>query len=576
MLLVCLNWIYILFTTICLGSSFAIITQKIFHYKIKRTDSIIAIGIVIAAVYAQFFSIFYKVGMVANAVLVIICVISCIINKKEILLHIKKICDEFSVPKAIITTILFIIWAYFTSRGIIHYDTDLYHAQSIRWIEEYGVVPGLGNLHVRFAYNSSIFALTALYSMKFLLGSSLHTLCGFFAFILSITVLDISKSFKTKKLRLSDFARIGAAYYLTLICDEVVSPASDYATMCAVFYLMIKWLVQLESTPEEDENNITPYALICIGGVFAVSLKLTSGLILLLVVKPAYELIKNKNWRDIFIYIFMGCMVIAPWLIRTVIISGYLLYPFPALDIFSVDWKIPVDKAISDSAEIKTWGRAIYDASKVDMPITKWFPNWFNTTLSTTEKAIILADMMGVVIFIISLAVAVIRRKKEEFDKLLVMATIMSSYLFWLVSAPLLRYGYAYAMLMLVIPVGYVYDKIFSYYSFTSLDAYTIKNYKIKSLKLMLYGVYYFIILFGIVKLIPLGKYAVSVGTQPYYYVQKDYGVYQTYSCEIDGQTFYYPKESDRIGYEPFPSSVGVPDIVLRGNDIKSGFRYKQ
>lgn len=575
MLLVCLNWIYILFTTICLGSSFAVITQKIFNYRIKRTDSIIAIGIVIAAVYAQFFSIFYKVGMVANIIMVIICVISVLGNKKEIIILLKKLCDRFSVPKAIITVMLFIIWAYFTSRGIIHYDTDLYHAQSIRWIEEYGVVPGLGNLHVRFAYNSSIFAFTALYSMKFLLGSSLHTLCGFFAFILSITILDISKSFKTKRLRLSDFARIGAAYYLTLICDEVVSPASDYATMCAVFYLIIKWLSQLESTVDDSENNITPYALICIGGVFSVSLKLTSGLILLLTIKPAYELIKNKNWRDILIYIFMGSVVIAPWLIRTVIISGYLLYPFPSLDIFNVDWKIPAAKAVSDSAEIKTWGRAIYDASKVDLSITEWFPNWFKTTLSATEKVIIIIDIMGIVTFVTALIEAFARRKKHRFDNLLVMAAITASYLFWLVSAPLLRYGYAYALLMVLIPAGYVYENIFEYYDVISDDAVKNRNYKSKGLKVLLYGMYYFIILFGIIKLIPLGKYAVSVGTQPYYYVQKDYGVYQVNSCEIDGQTFYYPKESDRTGYEPFPSSVGVPDIVLRGKDIKSGFRYK-
>lgn len=61
-----------------------------------------------------------------------------------------------------------------------HYDSDLYHAQSIRWIEEYGVVPGLGNLHERFAYNSSFFALSALFSMKFLCGTSMHTMSGFF------------------------------------------------------------------------------------------------------------------------------------------------------------------------------------------------------------------------------------------------------------------------------------------------------------------------------------------------------------------------------------------------------------
>ena len=43
-----------------------------------------------------------------------------------------------------------------------HVDTGLYHAQAIRWIEEYGVVCGLGNLHSRFAYNSAAFALCAL------------------------------------------------------------------------------------------------------------------------------------------------------------------------------------------------------------------------------------------------------------------------------------------------------------------------------------------------------------------------------------------------------------------------------
>lgn len=93
---------------------------------------------------------------------------------------------------------LFLLWGYFTSRGYIHYDSDLYHAQSIRWIEEYGVVKGLGNLHERFAYNSASFALSALYSMKFLLGKSLHTLSGFFAFLLSLTAMDVTAAWRRK------------------------------------------------------------------------------------------------------------------------------------------------------------------------------------------------------------------------------------------------------------------------------------------------------------------------------------------------------------------------------------------
>ena len=82
--------------------------------------------------------------------------------------------------------ILFFVFAYGASTGIIHYDTGLYHAQSIRWIEEYGVVPGLGNLHTRLAYNSASFCLSALYSFAFLGGQSYHCVAGFLAFLLAV------------------------------------------------------------------------------------------------------------------------------------------------------------------------------------------------------------------------------------------------------------------------------------------------------------------------------------------------------------------------------------------------------
>lgn len=41
------------------------------------------------------------------------------------------------------------------------YDTDLYHRQIVRWLSEYGIVPGLGNLHSRLAQASGWLALAA-------------------------------------------------------------------------------------------------------------------------------------------------------------------------------------------------------------------------------------------------------------------------------------------------------------------------------------------------------------------------------------------------------------------------------
>ena len=556
MLTVLFNWFYIVATTMSLGYAFSKAIEKKIHYKIKRFQNIVAVGFVIATVYAQVFSIFYKVGFMANLLLFIVCAGIVVLYKQQIKIDFRNCRKALCSIKGIVVTVMILMWAYFTSRGIIHYDTDLYHAQSIRWIEEYGVVPGLGNLHLRFAYNSSIFAISALFSMKFLLGQSIHTISGFFALMLSFCVLDIGKTWREKSFRLSDFARIAAIYYLTMICDEVVSPASDYVIMCTIFYLVIEWLSVLEAQKEKS-NSIEPYALLCIGGVFAVSLKLTAGLILILVIKPAYMLIKDKRWKEIAIYICMGIVVIAPWLMRTVIISGYLLYPFPALDLFDVDWKIPAEVATLDAAEIKTWGRAIFNATKVAIPIQEWFPNWFSTTLSGTEKLLILADVGTLFVLGIVAIYHFFRKRWEELDFLLVMTTVAASYLFWQISAPLMRYGYSHVLLLVVLMAGYLFNR------------YTIKRKRFQQV------FYVLVILAGIAKFIPLWSYAVSVREQPFYIMQKDYGQYESAVYEVNGVSIYYPVEGDRIGYKAFPASTRKMEIEFRGEDIREGFRMK-
>lgn len=565
MLSVFLNWIYILITTMTVGGFFTIAIQKKLGYKIRDFVSMIAMGLVAVTVYAQFFSLFYKVGFAANLILCILCVagtVWCRLRAKEELGQlISSFTGQFTRGKWLAVGALFLIWIYFTSKGIMHYDSDLYHAQSIRWIEEYGVVKGLSNLQVRFAYNSSVFALSAFYSMKFLTGHSLHAISGFFAFLLSVKVLDLGESWKEKCFRLSDFARLAAFYYLTLIADEVVAPASDYAIMCTVFYLVITWLSLLEKERETEDENITPYALLCVGGAFAVTLKLTAGLILLLVIKPAKQLLERKQWKQIGLYLLLGILTVFPWMARTVMISGYLLYPFPALDIFSFDWKMPAQKALLDSAEIKVWGRALYDISLIDVGVKDWFGNWFQTVLTGTEKVIILADLASLVLLIIWTLLWVWKRKKA--DVLLAMWAVATSYLFWQLSAPLPRYGYAYMLLMLALPWGYLA---------VSLQNAGKGKKTVLLLTRLLYGAGLLVVA---VKLVLLAKYGIMIPNQGnglYLTWQQPYGTYEVQSCEIEGVTFYYPVEGDRVGYEAFPSSTTKPDVIFRGEALKDGF----
>ena len=272
MLSVFLNWIYMLLTLFCMGFSFSQFSIKFLHYRLKRMDSILFAGFAVATCYAQIFSLFYRVNVEANISMILLCLASIAVWHRQMLFFLKEAWQNSSALRKILTGVLLITWCYFTSRGYMVPDSDLYHAQSIRWIEEYGVVKGLGNLHCRFAYNSALFALSALYSMKFLLGQSLHAVNGLMAFVLSAGLLDLGKCFRRKKMLLSDFARVSAVYYLTLIWDEIVAPSSDYAVMIVLFFIVVKWLDCLENP--SAENEIAPSSLLCVMGVYCAQTRL--------------------------------------------------------------------------------------------------------------------------------------------------------------------------------------------------------------------------------------------------------------------------------------------------------------
>ena len=559
MLTVLINWLYIAFTTMCLGIGVAAFTRNRLHYQISKADSILAMGLIAATVYAQIWSLFYKVGILANLVLLLICAISLFYGRGQLSYMMQLQKRKAIVLKGIGFAIVILIWTYCTSRGYMHYDSDLYHAQSIRWIEEYGIVKGLGNIHVRFAYNSSFFALSALYSMPYIFGQSMHSVNGLIALILSVEALRIVHAWKRKKLLLSDFARAAALFYLTLIYGDIMAPASDYAIMCTVFYIIIKWLSQLED--EKETDNVTPYALLCVAGVYAVSLKLTAGLILILVLKPAIMLIRQKRWKEIMLYLCMGIGVITPWLIRTVWISGYLLYPFPALDIFSVDWKIPAQAAALDAAEIKTWGRGLNNAALVNMPMTEWFPQWFQTMLPMLGKLFIIADIISIILGFIMFIIALFRRKADKIKDIgLVWLAIAASYLFWQLSAPLLRYGYAYILLLIALTGGMMWSAICIKIELADTESMD------RILCILL-------LLSGFVKIWSLGGYIVTQSNLPYYVAQQNYGSYELDSYEVNGVTFYYPVSGDRVGYDAFPAIPRKVEITFRGDTLKQGFR---
>ena len=549
MVSVLLIWIYMAVT--CYVTGFAILSaigQKA-GYQIKKESSFLFAGITAVTVYAQFFSIFYKVGLVANIILLLICISCILLFKKELKPRLYKLKWGMTPAKVALIVLLSLLFAYGTSTGFIHYDTGLYHAQSIRWIEEYGIVPGLGNLHSRLAYNSASFCLSALYSFSFLGGQSYHCCAGFLALLLAVVCLEGFTQARIKKPQLSDFVRLMGIYYLLIIFDEMVSPASDYFMVLTVLFIIIRWLDLLEA----DEKSYAPYAFLSVMCVSVMTIKLSGALILLLVLKPAVMMIREKRGREIAGFLGMGFVTALPFFIRNVILSGWLIYPFTFIDLFDFDFKIPKGMADYDSKEIQVWGRGFFDVTRYDDAIWEWLPEWA-MNLDGINKIFLLLALSSLVMLAGLCVYTVKKRKWEMLDYLLTAGVVAICFLFWLTSAPLIRYGCVYLWVLPMLVWGFFYLKISP-----GLD-----RYKVYLLLLLVFGVY---------KAGALAVETVNTAVPDYLIRQKDYENFETVSYELHGYTFYYPAEGDRTGYDDFPAAPVKAEDIFRGDTIEDGFK---
>lgn len=276
--------------------------------------------------------------------------------RKEHLKDILKQCGQylkrFKALKlaAFVIPVLAIAIAILWQVGV--FDSLFYHQQNIRWNEEFAIVPGLGNLEHRFAFNSNYLLLSAIFSFRFLFGEavySLHVLV--LVYVLCWILKEIFLSgFELKRLLLL----IVFTGYIFTFGYSLASTSTDAIPNIVSFYLIARLLLY----PDSIKEKLLFY--VCIP-VTLVTFKVSILPLSLLSVFALYHFSKAKQYRPIVIALSSTAVIAVLWLIRNVIISGYLIFPFSEIDIFTVDWKIPKRIAIEEVDFIKSCAIRIFD-----------------------------------------------------------------------------------------------------------------------------------------------------------------------------------------------------------------------
>lgn len=566
-------WGYIFAMNACIGTGVLKILEKcIYGWKNTSSSEQFAVswtelaGVIAITVYAETASLFGAVGETAHLLLLGLAVFFAFWYRTAIRKLAGKTLRILFSWDGVLYLCLILLTALFASRGLQHTDTGIYHAQMIHWYEDYGVVKGLGNLQQHFAYNSSSLAYAAVFSMKWLVGQSLHGTNGFLQAFLVVWAVRGLRGFWRRKNHLADGCRFAILVYALVVSERIMSPATDFSSMYLVLWVICIWADLLTGDKNAELMQIHGYALLSVAAVFVATCKLSAGCLVILALYPFVKLLRRRQWKSIFIYIFCGVLVLAPWLIRNVLISGWLLYPFTALDLFHVDWKIPVEYVQHDSDQIKVWGRCLYDVARIDESPSLWFPVWWAE--KRREEMMLL---IGNVIALAGLALGgvhtvFVRREKLPWDKMMLYVAILCSIAGWFLTAPFIRYGLAFLLLLPCMVIGEWIRPI------RMGPVRILSGFGCVGVFLCLGMFWDYYVLFNLVWI------KQNMGSR-YYMVQQDYDLPEVYPYEIEGGlTVYIPKQGENISYYAFPGDAYqsmAERVKMRGENIRDGFMMK-
>jgi hypothetical protein len=445
------------------------------------------------------------------------------------------------------------------------YDTDLYHAQIIRWYNEYGTAPGVGNLHSRLAFNSLWHALAAVFDNG---------------------VWDNRSEWLMPCVMLLG----GVFYFLHEFCFEKLNGVRVYA-LCLLVWLGLTSISVMRTGPSlyYDDPPMLLNAIAILETYHLLANKdrfKTSGLgkplTLILTLAAAAFLIKPigaitvlvtgllaffllirrkqsaKNW---FIVFAPALCAFCVWVAKNIFLSGYPLYPVPVLAL-PLDWTMPLADADGNYRAVLGWARMPGPdyLKSLENGFLFWFIPWVKRRYNSS-------DFFHSIAFPLVSACAVwilVMRHKRSKTAFFFLAWTTIAIAYWFVAAPNTRFGHGFfwtllaAALMCAAPEKPQFD-------FSSLW----KHAAVREAFFIFWAL-------GIVGTLAMNiardRYSIwAIGTMPARPV-KEYTVNVPHPFKV-----WVPvdEKDDRTGNSPLPSTPGPTNrLEMRDpDDLGKGFR---
>ena len=311
MVLILIYWCILFFFASLSGIAF----QNCFGFTKKNTAFTLLYGVIYQTLFLSLCAFFYAINFEIFILNSLIQFLFLYLYSKEFIEFLTSISKLFSKRNLCIFALFCSLTALKSAQLSTLFDNESYYIQTIKWLNEYGFVKGVANVHPFLGQFSFWHVMQSGFNFSFL-AVNFNDLNGF---ILIIGMYYFMEKNIQKKVNWSFFGIIFIVFYYQFID----APSPD------LLILVISSMVFYEYI-----ENTTDFKSMVLFVIFMIFIKLTIAPLLLIALVYAC---KNKNC----IFYFIGISVVfgTVWISKNIIITGYPLFPltlFPT----SFDWKM--------------------------------------------------------------------------------------------------------------------------------------------------------------------------------------------------------------------------------------------
>ncbi|MFA7446496.1 MAG: hypothetical protein WCY89_11150 [Flavobacteriaceae bacterium] len=301
---------------------FGILTTKITRINNSKPGIIAILGLVFLALFFSVWVFFYRLNIEVFLVIFFSGGLLYWIYRtesKQFFTDLKKQWNNFSNFYKWLFGILAGLTALKSAGLPFVVDNESYYIQTIKWLNEYGFVKGLGNLHLFLAQNSGWHTLQAGLNLSFL-TDRINDLNGFLLIVCAFFYLS---EFQQK----NEKHWIGFIVLFNVLLFQFVDAPSPDLPLLLITPILFYFFTEKQTDSDTAKTAILLFAFLAFVNITVVPF----GLLLLLWLKKP---------KALAFFVVSGAVFGGIWLTKNSIISGYPLYPFPYL-ILDADWTIP-------------------------------------------------------------------------------------------------------------------------------------------------------------------------------------------------------------------------------------------